>query len=74
MMILTRPLKEEDMRPAHFVRQPAHNRRENNRGKVFARVKDSTAVPLLRRGQGCNSATVPGRRRRFRQTNRGNRR
>ena len=52
--------KEEHMRPTHFMRQPAHDRRENNGGKVLGGVKIDTAVPLLRREPGGDDPAVAG--------------
>ena len=46
------------MRPTHLMRQPAHDRRENNGGKVLGGVKIDTAVPLLRREPGDDPAVA----------------
>ncbi len=50
------------MRPAHFVRQPAHNRHsENNRGKVLRGVKMVPPFPLLRRERAATMRLLPGK-------------
>ena len=53
--------KEEHMRPTHLMRQPAHDRRENNGGKVLGGVKNRyRCPPLLRREPGGDDPAVAG--------------
>ncbi len=44
-MIPNPPIKKKTCATAHFVRQPAHNRRENPAAKYCAELKMATAVP-----------------------------
>ncbi|MNC23190.1 hypothetical protein D3C75_712060 [compost metagenome] len=61
--------KEEHMRPAHFVRQPTHDWREDNGGEILCGVKNrDRRAAFLCREPRCDDSAVAGEGRCFGQT------